>query len=104
MTISTPPLAALLEEFRASHPVAQCGHAGETWCYRRVGVGTEPVLWLSGALGRGDFAFAQIRALGHGFSVVAPDYPPVHSLDHLVEGLVAILDAEGLDAVHVVSG
>ena len=104
MTASATPLDALLAEFRASHSVAHCRHAGETWRYQRVGVGTEPVMWLTGVLGRGEFAFAHILALGDGFRVLAPDYPPVHSLDHLVEGLVAILDAEGLGAVHVISG
>ncbi len=104
MTSSVAPLDALLAEFRASHSVVQCRHAGETWRYRRVGVGTEPVLWLTGALGIGEFAFAQILALGDRFRILAPDYPPVPSLDHMVEGLVAILDAEGLGAVHVISG
>lgn len=104
MTASAAPLDALLAEFRGSHSVAQCRHAGETWRYRRVGVGTEPVMWLTGALGIGEFAFVQILALGDGFRVLAPDYPPVHSLDHLVDGLVAILDAESLGAVHVISG
>ncbi|MCH8253794.1 MAG: alpha/beta hydrolase [Gemmatimonadetes bacterium] len=104
MTASATPLDALLAEFRASHSVAHCRHAGETWRYRCVGVGAKPVMWLTGVLGRGEFAFAQILALGDGFRVLAPDYPPVHSLDHLVEGLVAILDAEGLGAVHVISG
>jgi pimeloyl-ACP methyl ester carboxylesterase len=97
-------LDAVLAEFRANHPLAQCRHADETWRYRRIGVGTEPVLWLTGALGVGEFAFAQILALGDGFRVLAPDYPPVRMLDRLADGLIAILDAEGLSAVHVVGG
>lgn len=104
MTATDAPLDTLLAEFRASHSIGQCRSASEIWRYRCVGVGTEPVMWLTGALGVGDFAFAQILALGDGFRVLAPDYPPVHSLEQLVEGLVAILDAEGLGAVHVVSG
>ncbi len=104
MTASAAPLGALLAEFRANHSVAQCRHASETWRYRRVGGGTEPVIWLTGALGVGEFAFAQILALGDGFRVLALDYPPVRTLDRLADGLVAILDAEGLGAAHVVSG
>lgn len=104
MTASAPSLDALLAEFRTTHPVAQCRYAGETWYYRRVGVGTEPVIWLTGALGLGEFAFLLIRALGEPFRVVAPDYPPVRTLDHMADGLITILDRERLDAAHVVSG
>lgn len=104
MTESAAHLNAQLAQFRASQAVAQCRHAGEVWRYRRVGAGPEPVMWLSGALGTGELAFPLILALGEGFCVLAPDYPPVDSLDELVEGLVALLDAEGLDMVHVVSG
>jgi pimeloyl-ACP methyl ester carboxylesterase len=98
------PLDALLAGFRANHPVAHCEHAGTSWRYRCVGVGGEPVLWLTGALGRAEFAFAHILALGDGFRVVAPDYPPVDTLNELVEGLVAILDAEEVGRAHLVSG
>ncbi|MBI4538355.1 MAG: alpha/beta hydrolase [Gemmatimonadetes bacterium] len=104
MTASAEPLDALLAEFRGTHALAECRHAGHTWRYRRVGVGTEPVLWLTGTLGRGDFAVLQLRALGDVFRLVVPDYPPVRTLNDMADGLIALLDAEGFDAVHVVSG
>ncbi len=104
MTASAALLDTLLAEFRAAHPVLQLKHAGETWRYRRCGVGVEPVLWLTGALGVGEFAFPQILALGADFRVLAPDYPPVRTLDRMADGLVAILDVEGVAGTHVVSG
>ena len=104
MTVSVASLDDLLAQFRANHSVVQCQHANQTWRYRCVGGGTEPVLWLTGALGVGEFAFAHVLALGDGFRVVAPDYPPVRTLDDLADGLVAILDAEGIGDTHVVSG
>ncbi len=61
-------------------------------------------MWLTGALGLGDFAFRLILALGDGFRVVAPDYPPARTLDDMTDGLITILDAERLDTVHLVSG
>jgi pimeloyl-ACP methyl ester carboxylesterase len=103
-TEAPQPLDALLAGFRSSHPVAHCEHAGMTWHYRCVGVSGEPVLWLTGALGKAEFAFAHILALGDGFRVVAPDYPAVDTLDELVDGLVTILDAEDIRRAHLVSG
>lgn len=93
-----------MAKFRADYPPAECHSAGHTWRYRRVGAGTEPVMWLTGALGLGDFAFVTVPALGEEFRVVLPDYPAACSLDEMANGLIAILDAERLDDVHVVAG
>lgn len=93
-----------LADFRATYPLVECWLLGHTWRYRRVGSGTEPVLWLTGALGLGELAFLPMLALGEQFSVLAPDYPPARTLDAVSEGLTALLDAEHLDAVHVVGG
>lgn len=61
-------------------------------------------MWLTGALGRGDFAFLHIRPLRDRFRVLVPDYPPVRTLDDLADGLITLLDTERLNAVHVVAG
>jgi len=97
-------LDAWLAEFRAAYPATELRHAGNVWRYRRGGTGAEPVLWLTGALGLGEFAFGHIRALGPGFRLVVPDYPPARTLDGVADGLVAILDAEEVDTAHVVGG
>jgi pimeloyl-ACP methyl ester carboxylesterase len=59
---------------------------------------------LTGALGQADFGFAAVERLGREFKVVAPDYPPVASLDELVAGLCAVLDAEGIARAHLLGG
>ncbi|MCH7876025.1 MAG: alpha/beta hydrolase [Gemmatimonadetes bacterium] len=104
MTRSAAPLDVLLAEFRATYPVAELRHEGDAWRYRRGGVSANPVLWLTGALGVGDFAFAHALALGTDFRIIVPDYPPVRTLDRMADGLVAILDAERIGAAHVVGG
>lgn len=90
--------------FHATHtPVARRLGAHD-WRWWRGGAGDVPVLWLTGIVGLGEFAFAPLLALGPRFRVVAPDYPPARRLDDLVDGLAALLDAEGIDAAHVVGG
>jgi len=98
------PLDEQLARFRAAHPLIRYPHAGHTWHYRRGGEGADVVLLLTGVLGAGDFAFQQVAALERRYRVLIPDYPPVSSLDDLVDGIVGLLDAEGASRVHVVAG
>jgi pimeloyl-ACP methyl ester carboxylesterase len=93
-----------LAAFRAAHPPVRLQHAGHRWTYLRGGSGAEAVLSLTGALGIAELAFQQISALEREFRVLAPDYPPAGSIGELVEGAVAILDAEGVKAAHVTGG
>lgn len=104
MSTGSTTLANRLSEFRSTYSVAELEHRGVAWKYWRGGPAGEPVLWLTGALGVGEFAFAHILGLEADFKVVIPDYPPVPSLDVIVDGLVAVLDAEGICAAHVVGG
>lgn len=97
-------LDELLAEFRATHPAAEFQWGDEIWRYHRSRSKGEAVLWLTGVLGLGEFAFAPILGLGTRFRLLAPDYPPVRTLDRMADGLVAILDAEGVGATHVVAG
>lgn len=99
-----PPLDEQLACFRAAHPLIRHLHAGHTWHFRRAGHGAEVVLLLTGVLGAGDFAFQQVAALERRYRVLIPDYPPVSSLDELVDGIVALLYSEGASRVHVVAG
>ncbi len=92
-----------LARFRATHPAVRTRHAGRAWTYLRGGAG-DPVLHLTGILGRAEFGFAQVAALERRFRVIAPDYAPVASLEEAADGVAAVLDAEGVGAAHVVAG
>jgi pimeloyl-ACP methyl ester carboxylesterase len=100
---AAPSLREALDRFRASHAPKRVSVGRRLWTYSKSGRGPA-VLLLSGALGQADFGFAVIERLERGFTIIAPDYPPVAGLDELVEGLAAILDAEGVGAAHVVGG
>lgn len=97
-------LAQQLAEFRACFPAAEVRTAGERWRFHRGGTGEETVLWLTGVLGAGEFAFPRALELGRRYRIIAPDYPAVASLDAMADGLVAILDGERVDRAHVIGG
>lgn len=97
-------LAARLSEFRSSYSRAELRHGGCSWRYWRGGAPGDAVLWLTGALGVGEFAFLPALRIGADFRVLLPDYPAVSGLNGMADGLAALLDAERLDAVHVVGG
>jgi pimeloyl-ACP methyl ester carboxylesterase len=69
---------------------------GTTWRYYRLGAGT-PILWLTGGLRRAAFGFAFMERLAARHTVIAPDYPPVQTVDEFIAALDAILQAEGTD-------
>ncbi len=106
MDVSTlTSLEANLEVFRSAFRRVRVEQKPDTaWTYWRGGESGEAVLWLTGALGVGEFAFLQALALAPDFRVVVPDYPPVASLGVLARGLVGLLDTEGIGEAHVVGG
>lgn len=102
--MSVTPLERQLADFRATFGVAEVRHAGQVWRYHRGGAGSETILWLTGVLGAGEFAFPRALELGRRYRVLAPDYPAASSLDAMTDGIVAILDAERVDRAHVIGG
>ena len=68
-----------------------------TWRYYRLGAGL-PVLWLTGGLRRAAFGFAFMERLAVHHTVIAPDYPPVQSIDAFITAFDTILRTEGADS------
>jgi pimeloyl-ACP methyl ester carboxylesterase len=93
-----------LAAFRARHTRRSLTRAGVNWRYYAGGSGDRVLLRLSGALGLAEFSFQQISLFERRFRVITPDYPAVSSLAQMTDGLVAILDAEGVERAHVSSG
>ncbi len=67
-----------------------------TWRYYRVGTG-EPILWLTGGLRRAALGFYFLERLARCHLVIAPDYPPVRSIDEFLTAFDTILQSEGID-------
>lgn len=73
---------------------------GRTYQYRIGGSG-KPLLLLHGMGGTSDFWWQQFIHYQNQFTVIAPTYPAVNTLEELSAGILAILDKEGLTDVTV---
>ncbi len=67
-----------------------------SWHYYRLGTGA-PIFWLTGGLRRAALGFAFMEGLAKCHTVIAPDYPPVQTIDEFFSAFDAILQAEGVD-------
>ena len=56
-----------------------------------------PILWLTGGLRRAALGFAFMDRLAEHHTVIAPDYPPVQTVNEFMTAFDAILQAEGVD-------
>jgi pimeloyl-ACP methyl ester carboxylesterase len=68
-----------------------------TWRYYLLGAGA-PIVWLTGGLRRAALGFAFMEQLARSHTVIAPDYPPVQSIDEVNTALDTILQTEGITA------
>ncbi len=93
-----------LMTFRRAHPPRQTTINGMTWEYLSCGQGEATILWLVGGLRVADAAYRSIPLLEDHFRILAPSYPPLMSMDVLVDGLVRLLDASGVGTAHVLAG
>src|SRR5689334_10284535 len=91
---------APLRQFYATHPYKhlQVGKAG--WVYIACGQGKEALLILPGGT-RAGYPFWIVPDFEQAYRIIMPVYPPVATLTELSEGLAAILQAEGIERVHV---
>ncbi len=91
--------------FRASHLYRQREIAGIAWRFLSSGQGDEALLLLPGAPGLGETSFQSILRWESRYRIIAPDYPAgVNTLAGLVDGLLGVLEAEGVQRAHVVGG
>ena len=67
-----------------------------TWRYYSVGAGA-PILWLTGGLRRVALGCAFMERLARCHLVIAPDYPPVRTIDEFITAFDTILQTEGID-------
>jgi pimeloyl-ACP methyl ester carboxylesterase len=113
--LTNPQIASLydlvpadrLEEFQAfrrSFPYQEISHDGVTWPYLTGGQGDRPLLLLSGALAIPDISWTSIANFAERRRVIVPAYPPVLTMDRLVDGIAAVLRHEGVDQADVMGG
>ena len=66
------------------------------WRYYRIGAGA-PIFWLPGGIRRAALGFAFMERLAAGHTIIAPDYPPVQTINEYITAFDAILQVEGVD-------
>lgn len=67
-----------------------------TWDYYRLGQGN-PILWLTGGLRRTSLAFDFLERLSRQHTVIAPDYPPVMTIQSYLDAFSAMLHTENVE-------
>src|SRR5215210_4882854 len=90
-----------LREFRATHPPKHITVAGVGGDYIACGEGEEALLHLPGGVMVGEAGFTRIPAFEDRYRVIAPSYASVTTAAEFLDGLVGVLDAEGVREAHV---
>jgi pimeloyl-ACP methyl ester carboxylesterase len=90
-----------LAAFGHTHPYKEIQVAGKAWRYIVGGQGERVVLLLPGSLVP-DLFFVPIGELERDSRVIVPAYAAVPTMAELVAGVVAILDAEGVERMDVI--
>ncbi|NJO97274.1 MAG: alpha/beta hydrolase [Pleurocapsa sp. CRU_1_2] len=91
-----------LLQFRATHPIQRQSIDGVEWNYILSGTGTETILVLSGMLGRADTGYRMVMNFEKTYRVLSISYPLYDEISALVDGLIKLIDREGIRRVHFV--
>lgn len=89
------------QTFRAAHAPVKLVARGYTWEYLASGQGKGTLVLLTGGLNSSEVWFKIISAFEKTYRVIAVRYPNVATLVEIVEGVIAILDAEHIQHAHV---
>ncbi len=92
------------QAFRRAFPYKDLTLDGVRWSYLTGGKGEVPLLLLSGALTIPDIAWGTIVPCAARRRVIVPAYPPVATMEALVDGIAAILQLERVRQAHVMGG
>lgn len=95
-------VANSLQRFRTDHPYTELDVGGVVWRYIRAGEGSDAILMLHDLVGSADVWWQEASALDDTYTVILPTLPGIGSLEGLTTGLLAILEEEKIDQVHVV--
>jgi maspardin len=93
---------ASLKEFRQMYPVQTLDVYGVKWDYVSLGEEPKTILFLHGMTGAYDIWWQQMEALQDDYRVISVTYPAVDSLEEMEQGVMAILEAEGVEHFYVV--
>jgi len=71
------------------------------WKYYRLGEGEEVIFFLPGGLRKAAVSCEVLEELAKEFVIITIDYPPVKTIDEILDGIEAIIDYEGYQKVNM---
>ncbi len=74
---------------------------GHHWRYDMAGRGDQALLLLTGGAGEGKPIPDALGPLADDITLIAPVYPPVATIEQLLNGIAWLLDREGIPTAHV---
>ena len=88
-----------LKSFRMMHPREYIDLEGIAWSYVHGGQGAETILLLPGGERIGDIGFPFLQEFEQEYRWLYPSYPPLPTMNALLDGLAALLDRLGIERV-----
>lgn len=89
-----------LLEFRSTHSMQRRSIDGMEWNYILSGKGSEAILIMGGLTSTADTAHSWIAKLEKTYRVLVPSYPLYETMGAFVDGLVKLLELEGIEQIH----
>jgi pimeloyl-ACP methyl ester carboxylesterase len=90
-----------LLKFRSTHPVRQRLIDGVEWSYILSGTGAETILIMGGPLSTPEMPYRSILNLEQDYRVLSLSYSVFDRVDNFLDGLVKLLDLEGIERFHL---
>lgn len=91
-----------LVAFRNDYPTKTVIVNDKPWEYLVLGQGEHTIVFLHGMTGAYDIWWQQMEVLQEQYRVISMTYPAAESLNEMAGGVMAILEAEGVNEVHLV--
>ena len=99
-----PDLAESFLNFRKAYPYQKKEILGVNWRFLDTLQGEETLLVLAGATTAADVSFMSLEFFARTYRVIAPDYPPIGSLEAFFNGLLLLLEDLGIEKFYLLGG
>lgn len=93
-----------LQFFRERYPYQTVKLNEVQWHYIDTGEGDTALFIPAGGTTIAEVSFKSIEHFAHKYRVIAPDYPPIESLNELFEGFIVLLNHLGINQFYAMGG
>jgi pimeloyl-ACP methyl ester carboxylesterase len=93
-----------LEHFRARYPYREVELDGIRWRYIDSAEGKRILLALAGGTTIAEISFNTLEHLAQQHRIIAPDYPPINTIEALFQATIELLDYLGIERFDLLGG